>query len=62
MPFLMPVDRFAAAAARAIDAGTSYRVIPWPMGVVARVLRLLPNVLFDALFAHAPTKSGKAAP
>ena len=62
MPFLMPVDRFAAAAARAIDAGTSYRVIPWPMGVVAKVLRLLPNVLFDALFAHAPTKSGKAAP
>jgi NAD(P)-dependent dehydrogenase (short-subunit alcohol dehydrogenase family) len=62
MPFLMPVDRFAAAAARAIDAGTSYRVIPWPMGVVAKVLRLLPNVLFDALFAHAPTKSGKVAP
>lgn len=62
MPFLMPVDRFAAAAARAIDAGTRYRVIPWPMGVVAKVLRLLPNVLFDALFAHAPTKSGKVAP
>jgi NAD(P)-dependent dehydrogenase (short-subunit alcohol dehydrogenase family) len=62
MPFLMPVERFAAAAARAIDAGTSYRVIPWPMGVVAKVLRLLPNVLFDALFAHAPTKSGKVAP
>ena len=60
MPFLMPVDRFAAA--RAIDAGTSYRVIPWPMGVVAKVLRLLPNVLFDALFVHAPTKSGKVAP
>jgi len=62
MPFLMPVDRFAATAVRAIDAGVRYRVIPWPMGVVARVLRLLPNVLFDALFAHAPTKSGKVAP
>lgn len=62
MPFLMPVDRFAAAAARAIDAGTSYRVIPWPMGIVAKLLRLLPNVLFDTLFAHAPTKSGKVAP
>ena len=54
MPFLMPVDRFAAAAARAIDAGTSYRVIPWPMGIVAKLLRLLPNVVFDALFVHAP--------
>jgi len=62
MPFLMPANRFAAAAARAIDAGTSYRVIPWPMGIVAKVLRLLPNVVFDALFAHAPTKSGKVAP
>jgi hypothetical protein len=62
MPFLMPADRFAAAAARAIDAGSSYRVIPWPMGIVAKLLRLLPNVVFDALFAHAPTKSGKVAP
>jgi hypothetical protein len=62
MPFLMPADRFAAAAACAIDAGRSYRVIPWPMGIVAKLLRLLPNVLFDALFAHAPTKAGKVAP
>jgi hypothetical protein len=62
MPFLMPADRFAAAAARAIDAGRSYRVIPWPMGIVAKLLRLLPNVLFDALFMHAPTKAGKVAP
>jgi short-subunit dehydrogenase len=62
MPFLMPADRFAAAAARAIDAGKSYRVIPWPMGIVARLLRMLPNVLFDALFVHAPQKEGKVAP
>jgi NAD(P)-dependent dehydrogenase (short-subunit alcohol dehydrogenase family) len=61
MPFLMPVDRFAAAAARAIDAGTSYRVIPWPMGIVAKLLRLLPNAVFDALFAHAPQKAAKGA-
>lgn len=60
MPFLMPVDRFAAAAARAIDAGASYRVIPWPMGIVAKLLRLLPNVVFDALFVHAPQKAAKA--
>ena len=61
MPFLMPVDRFAAAAARAIDAGASYRVIPWPMGIVTKLLRLLPNVVFDTLFAHAPQKAAKAA-
>jgi NAD(P)-dependent dehydrogenase (short-subunit alcohol dehydrogenase family) len=62
MPFLMPAQRFASAALRAIDAGRSYRVIPWQMGVVAKVLRLLPNVLFDALFARAPQKARKAAP
>jgi len=61
MPFLMPVDRFAAAAARAIDAGASYRVIPWPMRIVTKLLRLLPNVVFDTLFAHAPQKAAKAA-
>jgi hypothetical protein len=32
------------------------------MGIVAKCLRLLPNVLFDALFARAPTKAGKAMP
>jgi len=62
MPFLMPAPRFAAAAVRAIDAGTSYCVIPRPMGIVAKLLRLLPNALFDAVFSRAPTKAGKAMP
>lgn len=51
MPFLMQPAEFAEQAFRAIAAGASYRVIPWPMGVVARLLRLLPNPLFDQLFA-----------
>lgn len=51
MPFLMQPDDFAERAFRAIAAGTSYRVIPWPMGVVAKAMRLLPNPLFDRLFA-----------
>ena len=57
MPFLMPVDRAAAKMALAIDRGCSYRVIPWPMGIVAKVLRLLPNAFYDRLFARAPRKS-----
>jgi NAD(P)-dependent dehydrogenase (short-subunit alcohol dehydrogenase family) len=61
MPFLMPADRFAAQAARAIEAGASFRVIPWPMGLVVKVLRLLPNVLFDLLFARAPQKARREA-
>ena len=51
MPFLMPVQAFADRSFEAITAGTSYRVIPWQMGVVAKLLRLLPNPLFDRLLA-----------
>ena len=47
MPFLMQPDDFADKAFHAIEAGTSYRVIPWQMGVAAKVLRVLPNALFD---------------
>jgi hypothetical protein len=61
MPFLMPAERFAARAADAIEAGTSFRVIPWQMGLVARLLRVLPNPIFDALFARAPQKARKEA-
>lgn len=56
MPFLMPADVFAERAAAVIDAGTSYRVIPWQMGIVAKLLRLLPNRLYDAAFSKAPHK------
>ena len=57
MPFLMPADRFAAKAVRAIARGVSYRVIPWPMAVVAKLLRVLPNPVFDALLAGRPRKA-----
>jgi NAD(P)-dependent dehydrogenase (short-subunit alcohol dehydrogenase family) len=59
MPFLMPPGDFAAAAARSIARGDSYRVIPWQMGVVARLLRMLPNWLYDRAFAKAPHKARK---
>ena len=49
MPFLMPVDDFANQVFDAIAGGVSYRVIPWQMGVVAKLMRLLPNALFDRL-------------
>ena len=47
MPFLMNADDFAAQALRAIETGTSYRVIPWQMGVVAKLMRMLPNAVLD---------------
>ena len=51
MPFMLEADEFAERAYRAIQAGVSYRVIPWQMGIVAKLLRLLPNALFDRLLA-----------
>jgi short-subunit dehydrogenase len=60
MPFLMQPEAFAAAAARAIARGDSYRVIPWQMGVVAKLLRLLPNPLFDRVFAGRGRKPRRA--
>ncbi|WLI89697.1 SDR family oxidoreductase [Massilia sp. R2A-15] len=56
MPFLMPAARFAEKAAAAIAAGDSYRVIPWQMGVVAKLLRALPNAVYDKAFVRAPRK------
>lgn len=56
MPFLMTPQAFADRAFRAIEAGDSYRVIPWQMGVVAKLLRLLPNPLFDRLLQGRPRK------
>jgi short-subunit dehydrogenase len=56
MPFLMNVAAFADRALRAIEAGTSWCVIPWQMGIVARLLRLMPNALFDRLLARRPRK------
>jgi short-subunit dehydrogenase len=60
MPFLMPAERFAEQAFAAIAAGVSYRVIPWQMGVVAKLMRLLPNPLYDKLFAGRGRKPRRA--
>lgn len=56
MPFLLSPEAFADRAFAAITAQASYRVIPWQMGVVAKLLRLLPNPWFDRLLAGRPRK------
>ncbi|HEY4372927.1 MAG TPA: SDR family oxidoreductase [Burkholderiales bacterium] len=47
MPFIMEAADAARRIRRCIDRGASYAVVPWQMGVVAKLLRLLPNWLFD---------------
>jgi short-subunit dehydrogenase len=56
MPFLLSADAAAHNIAGIIDRGKTFAVIPWQMAVVARVLRVLPNWLYDRLFGNAPRK------
>lgn len=55
MPFLMPVEDFAQEAVKTINKGCSYKVIPWQMGVVGKLLRLVPNSVYD----HFVSKRGR---
>lgn len=59
MPFLMPADKFARQALDAIAAGVGMRVIPWQMGVLARVLRILPNWIYDRAVSGRGRKARK---
>jgi len=56
MPFLMNADEAADRIAALIRRRAAYAVIPWQMALVAGVLRVMPNWLFDRLVAHAPRK------
>jgi short-subunit dehydrogenase len=60
MPFLMPAEAFAERAFAAIVAGDSYRVIPWQMGVLAKLLRLLPNAVFDRALSKRQRKQRRS--
>ena len=56
MPFLMDVERFAHAAARAIEQKKRYVVLPWQMRFVAMMLHAVPRWLYDAAMKKAPHK------
>jgi len=60
MPFIITADDFARRFARALDAGRDYAVIPWQMGIVAKLLAMLPNAVFDSAFSRAGRKPRKA--
>jgi short-subunit dehydrogenase len=62
MPFLMQPQDFSDRAFTAIEAGERYRVIPWQMGLVAKLLRVLPNALFDRMLVGRPRKHRETEP
>ena len=59
MPFILEPDEFARRAADAIAARKSYVVIPWQMGILAKIMRLLPDWLFDKIVSNRKQKPRK---
>lgn len=56
MPFLMDVDIAAHKFVNAIERKKRFVIIPWQMGWVARLMRLIPPALWDFLAKNAPHK------
>lgn len=56
MPFILSAGEAARRIVRQIDDGARHAVVPWQMAVVAKLLRVLPDPLFDRLFARAGRK------
>ena len=56
MPFIMSADEAASKIVSIIERGKPFAVIPWQMAFIARVLRVLPNWLYDRLFTGVPRK------
>ena len=56
MPFILSAEAAAQRIVSIIDSGKTFAVFPWQMTVVARLLRVLPNWLYDRLFGNAPRK------
>ncbi|MGH8751737.1 MAG: SDR family oxidoreductase [Burkholderiales bacterium] len=59
-PYPMPFIISAEAAARKIISAIALRrgfvVIPWQIALLGRILKILPDWLYDLLFAKAPRK------
>ena len=56
MPFKLSAQAAAIQTARCIERRRAYKVIPWQMAAVARLLKWLPVPVYDALFRNAPRK------
>jgi NAD(P)-dependent dehydrogenase (short-subunit alcohol dehydrogenase family) len=56
MPFRMSADKAAKKVARAIRLHQRYTVIPWQVGVVAYILKHMPDPIYDRLFEKAGRK------
>ena len=60
MPFLLAADDAARRIARIARQGRSYAIVPWQMAIVGRVMKLLPDWLWDRALAGAARKPRRA--
>ena len=60
MPFIIEADDAARRIVRVLDSAKSFAVIPWQMAIVGRLLKLVPNTLFDRAMSKRPGKPRKA--
>jgi NAD(P)-dependent dehydrogenase (short-subunit alcohol dehydrogenase family) len=56
MPFILAAEVAARRMARVIERNGSFAVVPWQMGIVGYLLKILPNAIYDVLFKNAPHK------
>ena len=56
MPFLMDADVFAEKFADAVDAKVRFKIIPWQMDLIAKIMRFIPPCLWDRLMKNTPHK------
>ncbi len=56
MPFIISAEAAAQKIIRAIKQGRSYLVMPWQMALLSPILKILPNFIYDRIFAKAPRK------
>ena len=56
MPFIIPARVAARRMADAIARRKRHVVIPWQMGIVGGILKILPSALYDRIFARASRK------
>ncbi len=62
MPFLLTADDAARRIARIARDGRSFAIVPWQMAIVGRVMKVLPDWLWDRALAGAARKPRRTPP
>jgi NAD(P)-dependent dehydrogenase (short-subunit alcohol dehydrogenase family) len=62
MPFLLTAGDAARRIARVAARGRSFAIVPWQMALVGRVMKLMPDWLWDRTLAGKGRKPRRASP